>query len=185
MPRNLPSGLESRRSPNDIGALAVRAKMQRDQMQRSLNARAGAHVRARDAGKGRQTGALSPTAPVWWLSSGPLAPLDFVAEFTRIASVALRTGLSATRVPALRRRSSNPVSASARSARFTVARAQLNSIASSASLGMNSPGFHSRALIRRSTSACTVCQLLKSPPLKSPPSDPSWCGCNSARWSPA
>ena len=58
------------------------------------------------------------------------------SRMTWMSKRALRTGLRATRVPALRRRSSSPSSASSRRARFTVARAQPNSRARSASWGM-------------------------------------------------
>ena len=75
-----------------------------------------------------------------------------------MSSFAFRTGATATLVPALRRRSSRPPSASSRSARLTVARAQPNSLASSCSLGISVPGGQIRSLMRRITSCRTVCQ---------------------------
>ena len=56
-----------------------------------------------------------------------------------ISSLACLTGCAVTRVPLLRLRSITPRSASSRRALLTVARAQPNSVASSASVGNSAP----------------------------------------------
>lgn len=64
-----------------------------------------------------------------------------------MSMLALRTLRKLTLVPAFRRRSRMPASASSRMARLTVARAQPNSSANATSPGRTSPGLQTRSWI--------------------------------------